>query len=192
MNDTAPNAGEKTLLIVDDDAPYRQRLAQAMEKRGFKVTQAESCEAAVAAAQAEPPRYAVVDLRLTDGSGLDVVPQIRKAREDCRIVMLTGYGNIATAVVAIKAGAVDYLPKPADASFAQLIATYGIVPEHAVFIDDMARNLKPAAALGMTTVLVASDHDWAQPTAGEEDFIDYTTDNLAEWLGDIALSQPGN
>jgi len=108
-------AAEKTLLIVDDDAPYRQRLAQAMEKRGFKVIQAESCEAAIAAARAEPPRYAVVDLRLTDGSGLDVVPEIRKAREDCRIVMLTGYGNIATAVVAIKAGAIDYLPKPADA-----------------------------------------------------------------------------
>jgi two-component system response regulator RegA len=120
MTETGVNAGgasaaEKTLLIVDDDAPYRQRLAQAMEKRGFKVTQAESCEAAIAAAKAEPPRYAVVDLRLTDGSGLDVVPQIRKAREDCRIVMLTGYGNIATAVVAIKAGAIDYLPKPADA-----------------------------------------------------------------------------
>ena len=88
--------------------------------------------------------------------------------------------------------AAEYLPKPADASFAQLIATYGITPERAVFIDDMARNLKPAAALGMTTVLVASDHDWAQPKAGEEDFIDYTTDNLAEWLSDIALSQPGN
>src|SRR5690242_21808790 len=99
VNVGAASAGEKTLLIVDDDAPYRQRLAQAMEKRGFKVTQAESCEAAIAAIRAEPPRYAVVDLRLTDGSGLDVVPQIRKAREDCRIVMLTGYGNIATAVV---------------------------------------------------------------------------------------------
>src|ERR1044072_2920297 len=109
------NAGEKTLLIVDDDAPYRQRLAQAMEKRGFKVTQAESCEAAIAAARAEPPRYAVVDLRLTDGSGPDVVTQSRKAREDCGIVMLTGYGTIATAVVAIKAGAINYLPKPADA-----------------------------------------------------------------------------
>lgn len=88
--------------------------------------------------------------------------------------------------------AAEYLPKPADASFAQLIATYGIDPERAVFVDDMARNLKPAAALGMTTVLVASDHDWAQPTAADEDFIDYTTDNLAEWLSDIALSQPGN
>jgi putative hydrolase of the HAD superfamily len=88
--------------------------------------------------------------------------------------------------------AAEYLPKPADASFAQLIAIYGIDPKRAVFVDDMARNLKPAAALGMTTVLVASDHDWAQPVAGEEDFIDYTTDNLAEWLSDIALSQPGN
>jgi two-component system response regulator RegA len=112
---SAMGTGDKTLLLVDDDAPYRQRLAQAMEKRGFRVIQAESCEAASPAAKAEPPRYAVVDLRLTDGSGLDVVPEIRKAREDCRVVMLTGYGNIATAVVAIKAGAVDYLPKPADA-----------------------------------------------------------------------------
>jgi signal transduction histidine kinase len=83
-----------------------------MEKRGFRVIQAESCEAAIAAARAEPPHYAVVDLRLTDGSGLDIVPEIRKAREDCRIVMLTGYGAIATAVAAVKAGAVDYLPKP--------------------------------------------------------------------------------
>jgi two-component system response regulator RegA len=106
---------DKTLLLVDDDAPYRQRLAMAMEKRGFKVIQAESVHAGIAAAKAEPPHYAVVDLRLADGSGLDVVPEIRKAREDCRVVMLTGYGNIATAVVAIKAGAVDYLPKPADA-----------------------------------------------------------------------------
>jgi two-component system response regulator RegA len=106
---------DKTLLLVDDDAPYRQRLAMAMEKRGFKVNQAESVEAGVALARAEPPRYAVVDLRLNDGSGLDIVPEIRKAREDCRIIILTGYGNIATAVVAVKAGAIDYLPKPADA-----------------------------------------------------------------------------
>jgi two-component system, response regulator RegA len=112
---TPPATADKTLLLVDDDAPYRQRLAQAMEKRGFRVIQAESVEAAIAAARADPPHYAVVDLRLTDGSGLDVVPEIRKVREDCRVVMLTGYGNIATAVVAIKAGAVDYLPKPADA-----------------------------------------------------------------------------
>jgi two-component system response regulator RegA len=111
----ASNPTDKTLLLVDDDAPYRQRLAMAMEKRGFKVNQAESVEAGIASARAEPPHYAVVDLRLNDGSGLDIVPEIRKAREDCRIVILTGYGNIATAVVAVKAGAVDYLPKPADA-----------------------------------------------------------------------------
>jgi two-component system response regulator RegA len=92
---------DKTLLIVDDDAPYRQRLAMAMEKRGFRVRQAESVEAAIAAARAEPPHFAVVDLRLADGSGLDIVPEIRKAREDCRVVILTGYGNIATAVVAM-------------------------------------------------------------------------------------------
>jgi len=101
-----------------------------MEKRGFRVIQAESCEAAIAAAKAEPPHYAVVDLRLTDGSGLDVVPEIRRAREDCRIVMLTGYGNIATAVAAVKAGAVDYLPKPVDADAVEraLLATDAALP----------------------------------------------------------------
>jgi len=111
MNDPS----EKSLLIIDDDNPYRQRLALALEKRGFTVHQAESVAAGIAVARAEAPRYAVVDLRLVDGSGLDVVPEIRKARADCRVVILTGYGNIATAVAAIKSGAVDYLPKPADA-----------------------------------------------------------------------------
>lgn len=106
---------EKSLLIIDDDAPYRQRLAMALEKRGFQVAQAESVEAGIAAAKSAPPRYAVVDLRLADGSGLDVVPEIKKSRPDCRVVILTGYGNIATAVAAIKSGAIDYLPKPADA-----------------------------------------------------------------------------
>jgi two-component system response regulator RegA len=106
---------DKNLLIIDDDAPYRQRLALALEKRGFQVTQAESVEAGIAAANARPPRYAVVDLRLADGSGLDIVPEIKRSRPDCRVVILTGYGNIATAVAAIKSGAVDYLPKPADA-----------------------------------------------------------------------------
>jgi two-component system, response regulator RegA len=111
----AAGVAEKTLLIIDDDAPYRQRLAMALEKRGFQVTQAESVEAGIAAARSAPPRYAVVDLRLADGSGLDVVPEIKKSRADCRVVILTGYGNIATAVAAIKSGAIDYLPKPADA-----------------------------------------------------------------------------
>ncbi|WP_374653163.1 ActR/PrrA/RegA family redox response regulator transcription factor [Dongia sp.] len=116
MNDKPETmAGEKTLLIIDDDAPYRQRLSLALEKRGFQVTQAESVDAGIAAARSHPPRYAVVDLRLADGSGLDVVPEIKKSRPDCRVVILTGYGNIATAVAAIKSGAIDYLPKPADA-----------------------------------------------------------------------------
>ena len=106
---------ERTLLIVDDDAPLCQRLARAMERRGFVVATADSVAAGVAAATAHPPAFAVVDLRLGDGSGLDVVSALRGARPEIRIVVLTGYGNIATAVAAVKAGAIDYLPKPADA-----------------------------------------------------------------------------
>ena len=106
---------ERTLLIVDDDAPLCQRLARAMERRGFVVSTAEGVASGVAAASAHPPAFAVVDLRLGDGSGLDIVSALRGARPGARIVVLTGYGNIATAVAAVKAGAVDYLPKPADA-----------------------------------------------------------------------------
>ncbi len=106
---------DRSLLIVDDDQPFRNQLARAMERRGFDVRTAESVETGIAAVAVSAPAYAVIDLRLTDGSGLDVVTALREARPDSRIVMLTGYGNIATAVVAIKSGAVDYLPKPADA-----------------------------------------------------------------------------
>jgi two-component system response regulator RegA len=106
---------ERSLLLVDDDAPLCQRLARAMERRGFVVATADSVATGTAAATAYPPAFAVVDLRLSDGSGLEVVKALRKARPSARIVMLTGYGNIATAVAAVKAGAVDYLPKPADA-----------------------------------------------------------------------------
>ncbi len=106
---------ERTLLIVDDDAPLCQRLARAMERRGFIVTTADSVASGVAAASENPPAFAVVDLRLGDGRGLDIVTALRKARPAARIIMLTGYGNIATAVAAVKAGAIDYLPKPADA-----------------------------------------------------------------------------
>src|ERR1051325_2615740 len=105
---------ERSLLIVDDDAPLCQRLARAMERRGFVVGTAASVAEGVAAATAHPPAFAVVDLRLGDGSGLDVVGALQKARPGMRIVVLTGYGNIATAVAAVKAGALDYLPKPAD------------------------------------------------------------------------------
>ncbi|MBV9523520.1 MAG: ActR/PrrA/RegA family redox response regulator transcription factor [Alphaproteobacteria bacterium] len=106
---------DRRLLIVDDDAPLCQRLARAMEKRGFIVDTAESVAAGIEAARTRPPAFAVVDLRLADGSGLEVVGALRQARSGIRIIMLTGYGNIATAVAAVKAGAVDYLPKPADA-----------------------------------------------------------------------------
>jgi two-component system response regulator RegA len=115
--DTAPPADSelRSLLIVDDDQPFRQRLARAMERRGFSVTTAATAEEAMATIADSPPAYAVVDLRLEEGSGLDIVPDLRARRPDMRIVMLTGYGNIATAVAAVKAGAVDYLAKPADA-----------------------------------------------------------------------------
>ncbi|MBP2313471.1 ActR/PrrA/RegA family redox response regulator transcription factor [Azospirillum soli] len=105
----------RSLLIVDDDAPFRIRLARAMEKRGFNVVAVDTVQLGIDVAQESAPAFAVVDLRLADGSGLDVVKALRDARPDARIVMLTGYGNIATAVAAVKAGAVDYLPKPADA-----------------------------------------------------------------------------
>ena len=124
------NLGERTLLIVDDDAPLRNRLARAMEQRGFDVSMAESVAEGVATSAAAPPAYAVVDLRLDDGSGLDVVGVLRDVRPDGRIIMLTGYGNIATAVAAVKLGAVDYLSKPADADAieAALLAEKGDVP----------------------------------------------------------------
>ncbi|HTQ32964.1 MAG TPA: ActR/PrrA/RegA family redox response regulator transcription factor [Stellaceae bacterium] len=122
---------DRTLLIVDDDAPLNQRLARAMERRGFVVQTADSVAGGVAAATANPPAFAVVDLRLADGSGLDVVSALREARPGARIVMLTGYGNIATAVAAVKAGAIDYLPKPADADAVEraLLAIEGEAPE---------------------------------------------------------------
>jgi two-component system response regulator RegA len=110
----AAPTGERTLLIADDDAAFRQRLARAMEARGFTVQVAATVAEAMEAA-AEPPAYAILDLRMEDGSGLDAVAPLRKARPDMRIVILTGYGNIATAVAAVKEGAVDYLAKPADA-----------------------------------------------------------------------------
>ena len=107
---------DKTLLLVDDDEPFLRRLTKAMEKRGFKVEAAGSVAAGRAIATARPPAYAVVDLRLTDGNGLDVVEVLNDKRPDCRVVVLTGYGAIATAVAAVKIGATDYLSKPADAS----------------------------------------------------------------------------
>ena len=106
---------DKSLLIVDDDNPFRERLARAMEKKGFIVTQAESVKKGISTVRLNKPAFAVVDLRLGDGNGLEVVKIIQSSNINSRIIMLTGYGNIPTAVAAIKEGAIDYLAKPADA-----------------------------------------------------------------------------
>jgi two-component system response regulator RegA len=106
---------DNSLLVLDDDGPFRNRLARAMEKRGFEPIMAESVAEGLAVCKSRPPAYAVVDLRLEDGNGLDVVEALREARPDARVIVLTGYGAIATAVAAVKIGAVDYLSKPADA-----------------------------------------------------------------------------
>ena len=106
---------DKSLLIVDDDNPFRERLARAMEKKGFVVTQAESVKKGINTVRLNKPAFAVVDLRLGDGNGLEVVKTIQSSNINSRIIMLTGYGNIPTAVAAIKDGAIDYLSKPADA-----------------------------------------------------------------------------
>ena len=106
---------DKSLLIVDDDNPLRDRLARAMEKKGFKVTQAEGVKSGIEEVKKSPPGFAVLDLRLNDGNGLDIVKEIQNRKKDSRIVMLTGYGNLPTAVAAVKAGAIDYIAKPTDA-----------------------------------------------------------------------------
>lgn len=116
-NDLGADLGaDRTLLLVDDDEPFVKRLAKAMERRGFLPDTAQSVAEGRAKAQTNPPAYAVVDLRLEDGNGLDVIETLRERRPDCRIVVLTGYGAIATAVAAVKIGAIDYLSKPADAT----------------------------------------------------------------------------
>jgi two-component system, response regulator RegA len=106
---------DRSLLIVEDDKAFLERLARAMEVRGFVVTTAETVADGVARIGHAAPAFAVVDLRLSDGNGLDVVSALKAKRPDARVIVLTGYGNIATAVTAVKLGAVDYLAKPADA-----------------------------------------------------------------------------
>ncbi|HAQ36482.1 MAG: two-component system response regulator [Maricaulis sp.] len=113
--DTLDLPKDRTLLVLDDDAPFRTRLGRAMTQRGFIVSAVGTVDEALEIARQNPPAFAVLDLRLEDGSGLDVVKALHESRADCRVVMLTGYGNIATAVAAVKSGAVDYLSKPADA-----------------------------------------------------------------------------
>lgn len=122
---------DASLLILDDDGPFRTRLGRALEQRGFTVETAETVTEARAKVRANPPAFAVLDMRLEDGNGLDVIDQIHQTRPDSKMVMLTGYGNLATAVSAVKRGAVDYLAKPADADDVckALLAPRGEAPE---------------------------------------------------------------
>jgi two-component system, response regulator RegA len=115
MSQTTALPEERTLLIVDDDRPFRERLARAMQSRGFDVSIAETVRDGITIARETPPAFAVVDLKLEDGNGLDVVEALHEKRPNSRVVVLTGFGNIATAVAAVKFGALDYLSKPADA-----------------------------------------------------------------------------
>ena len=131
---------ERTLLIVEDDKAFLQRLARAMEARGFAVTTAETVGEGLQHVESAPPAFAVVDMRLGSGNGLDVVVALKQRRPDARAIILTGYGNIATAVNAVKIGAVDYLSKPADADdvVAALLALEGRKaepPEHPMSAD---------------------------------------------------------
>ncbi len=129
MTESHENADK--LLILDDDAVWLNRIGRAMEQRGFQVFLASSVKEAHSFAVAEDLNYAVLDMRLEDGNGLDIVPVLRARSPSIRIVMLTGYGNIATAVDAVKKGAVDYLAKPADADEieAALRVTEGTSPQ---------------------------------------------------------------
>jgi two-component system response regulator RegA len=129
MATVIPN--ERSLLIVDDDKSFLQRLARAMEGRGFNVSIAESVSDGLSQVERAAPAFAVVDMRLGDGNGLDVISALKKRRPDARGIILTGYGNIATAVNEVKLGAVDYLAKPADADdvVAALLAIEGKNPE---------------------------------------------------------------
>lgn len=108
-------SGDRSVLLVDDDRPFLTRLARAFEVRGYEVRTAEDVPQGLAELAANPPAFAVVDMRLGSGNGLEIVEALRQRRPDSRSVVLTGYGNIATAVTAVKLGAIDYLAKPADA-----------------------------------------------------------------------------
>jgi two-component system, response regulator RegA len=131
MNMHMTDTTDRSLLILDDDKPFLTRLARAMETRGYTVTQADSVATGLASITQTPPAFAVIDMRLMDGNGLDVISELKRMRPDARGIVLTGYGNIATAVTAVKMGAFDYLAKPADADEidAALRALPGSKPE---------------------------------------------------------------
>lgn len=131
---------DNSLLIVDDDKPFLTRLARAMEGRGYQVRTATSVAEGLAALAVETPAYAVIDMRLQDGNGLDVISELKRRRPDARGIILTGYGNIATAVTAVKLGAFDYLAKPADADDIEAALKAGAaarpeLPEHPMSAD---------------------------------------------------------
>lgn len=114
IDEALEKLADKTMLVLDDDAPFRTRLAQALTRKGFTVSAVATVAEAKEVARLNPPAFAVLDLRLEDGSGLEVVEVLHASREDAKAIMLTGYGALATAVAAVKAGAIDYLSKPAD------------------------------------------------------------------------------
>ena len=133
-------SNERSLLIVEDDKSFLQRLAKAMEGRGFEVRSAESVSDGLIQVEKSAPAFAVVDMRLGDGNGLDVISALKQRRPEARAIILTGYGNIATAVTAVKFGAVDYLAKPVDADdvVSALLAIDGEKadpPEHPMSAD---------------------------------------------------------
>jgi len=113
--DENATADTPLLILVDGDVPRRSGLQRALERRGFRVCPADNLEAAAALAHSVKPEYAVIELRLEDGSGIELLNQLCGIHPDVRAAILTGYGNIATAVAAMKSGAVDYLAKPASA-----------------------------------------------------------------------------
>jgi two-component system response regulator RegA len=129
-----------TLLLVDDDDTFRSVLGRALEKRGFSVTTADSVESALPLAQANPPEFAVIDLKMHGASGLVLVQTLHELDPATRIVMLTGYASIATAVEAIKLGATQYLSKPANAD--EIVSAFGhhasadiLLDAHPVSVD---------------------------------------------------------
>jgi two-component system, response regulator RegA len=140
LETNGPVDHDKSLLLVDDDKSFVTRLARAMEARGYIVSTAESVADGLAVIRTAPPAYAVIDMRLGDGNGLDVISELKALRPDARGIILTGYGNIATAVTAVKLGAFDYLAKPADADeiHAALLAIKNDrseLPEHPMSAD---------------------------------------------------------
>jgi two-component system response regulator RegA len=140
MTEAVQMPNDRSLLIVEDDKSFLQRLARAMEVRGFSVTTAESVAEGLSRLETASPAYAVVDMRLEDGNGLDVISALKRRRPDARAIILTGYGNIATAVNAVKLGAVDYLAKPVDADdvMAALLALDGrkaVLPDNPMSAD---------------------------------------------------------